>query len=393
MVLLFWLSVFFIFYTYAGYPLLLWLKGKTMPKPIQKGSVQPSVVIVIVAHNESSRIEAKIESCLKQNYPQDKLSILVVSDGSTDQTNELVSRFAIPQVRLLAHESRRGKASCLNDGVAHSTQPVIVFTDARQRLHPDAVKRLVSHLTDANVGAVSGELVFEDENGTPFSEGLGAYWAYEKFIRNQEALSGSVIGVTGALYAMRRSCFKPIPPETILDDVAIPMLAAMDGWRITFEKGAIAYDAPSTDAAREKIRKVRTIAGNFQLTKLFRQTLSPIHNPLWLRFVSHKIMRLLGPFALASALLANTQLARENSGFYFWLWTAHMGTYVLLFLAIRFPHLQKLRTIRLGVTFLYLNFFALLGLWSFLFQSQSHLWQKSGTDSTPNTRLKSRNNS
>lgn len=392
MALLFWLSVFFIFYTYAGYPLLLWLQAKLNPKQITLGTTQPDVVIIIVAHNESGRIETKIESCLAQDYPSSKLSILVVSDGSTDQTNELVSRFSKTQVRLLANASRRGKAACLNDGVAHCKQPIIVFTDARQRLHPEAIKRLVTHLADAKVGAVSGELVFEDENGSPFSEGIGAYWAYEKFIRNQEARSGSVIGVTGALYAIRRECFKSIPPETILDDVAIPMLAAMDGWRITFEKGAIAYDTPSIDATREKIRKVRTIAGNFQLAQLFRQTLSPTRNPLWLRFVSHKMMRLIGPFALACALIANTLLARANSGFYFWLWTGQVGTYSLLVLAIRFPSLLRFRVIRLGVTFLYLNFFALLGLWSFLFQRQSHLWQKSEANHTQSTRLKSRNN-
>lgn len=380
MAFLFWASVALVIYTYVGYPVLLWISTRVLAKPVQRGSDTPEVVMIVVGHNEAHRIEAKIRTCLEQNYPADKLSVLVVSDGSTDTTAEVVRHYPDTRVKLLDCPARRGKAACLNDGVAHTQQPLIVFTDARQRLHPEAVARLAANFTDPKIGAVSGELVFENDDGSPFADGIGAYWLYEKFIRNSEATSGSVVGVTGALYAIRRVCFNPIPAETILDDVAIPMLAAMQGWRVSFESGAIAYDQPSSDAAKEKIRKVRTLAGNFQLVSLFKGLLSPIHNPLWGRFMSHKIMRLLCPLALVVALASHTVLASQNEGFYRWSWWLHVAGYLSIVAAMWLPALQRSKVLRLGVTFAHLNVFVVQGFMSFMSQKQSHLWGSSTAD-------------
>lgn len=379
MAFLFWSCLAAIVYTYAGYPLLLWLWAKLRPLPVRRGDAQPDVVMIIVGHNEARRIEAKINTCLGQTYPADRLRVLVVSDGSTDATDAIVESHPDPRVSLVRGPGRRGKAACLNDGVQASTAPVIVFTDARQRLHPEAVSRLVAWLADPDVGAVSGELVFENDDGTPFSQGMGAYWAYEKFIRAQEAASGSVVGVTGALYAIRRTCFEPIAHEVILDDVAIPMAAAMQGWRIGFEKGAIAYDRPSADAAQEKVRKVRTLAGNFQLVNLYRRLLFPASNPLWLRFTSHKMMRLAVPLWMLVALVAHSVLALQGPGFYQHTWFVHVAGYVVLGLALRFPALQKSAPIKLGVTFAHLNLFVVLGFVSFIKGQHSQLWDQSGT--------------
>lgn len=374
MAYLFWISMAVLLYCYAGYPLQLWLQVRIAPRPIEKHPITPEVVMIVVAHNESHRIEDKIKTCLAQHYPADQLRVLVVSDGSTDHTADIVRRHPDPRVSLLEFTARRGKAACLNDAVAHTSPAVIVFTDARQRLHPDAVARLVANLADPNIGAVSGELVFEQEDGSPFSEGLGAYWRYEKFIRHHEAQSGSVVGVTGALYAIRRVCFQPIPPETILDDVAIPMLAALHGWRISFENGAIAYDTPSRDAAREKLRKVRTLAGNFQLISLLDGLLSPTRNPLWGRFIAHKMLRLICPLALSLALAAHTILAWQQEGVYRWTWFLHTSAYLAVLAAMQWPKLQRHAVLRLGVTFAHLNLFVVLGLISFLRGRQSHLW-------------------
>ncbi len=352
---LFWSAIALVIYTYIGYPVQLWLTSRLLPKPVQRGSQTPEVVMIVVGHNEAHRIEAKIRTCLNQDYPADKLSVLVVSDGSTDRTHDIVNGFNDAQVQLLACPTRRGKAACLNDGVAHTQAPIIVFTDARQRLHPQAVAKLVANFSDPSIGAVSGELEFEQDDGTPFAEGIGAYWLYEKFIRNREALTGSVVGVTGALYAIRRQCFNPIPAETILDDVAIPMLAAMQGWRVSFESGAMAYDAPSSDAAKEKIRKVRTLAGNFQLISLFEGLLNPWRNPLWGRFVAHKMLRLACPLALLIALLSHSVLAWSEPGFYRWSWFVHIAGYFALMAALAIPALQRNKVLRLAVTFAHLN--------------------------------------
>jgi len=388
---LFWSAIALVIYTYIGYPVQLWITSRLMPKPVQRGVQMPEVVMIVVGHNEAHRIEAKIRTCLNQDYPGDKLSVLVVSDGSTDRTHDIVNGFNDPRVKLLACPTRRGKAACLNDGVAHSHAPIIVFTDARQRLHPQAVAKLVANFADPSIGAVSGELEFEQDDGTPFAEGIGAYWLYEKFIRNREALTGSVVGVTGALYAIRRQCFNPIPAETILDDVAIPMLAAMQGWRVSFGSGAMAYDAPSSDAAKEKIRKVRTLAGNFQLISLFEGLLNPLRNPLWGRFVAHKMLRLACPLALLIALLSHSVLAWAEPGFYRWTWFLHVAGYIALLAALMIPALQTNKVLRLGVTFAHLNVFVVLGFLSFMTQKQSHLWGSSTTDEKPPTRAGSGN--
>lgn len=391
MIWLFWSAIALVIYTYIGYPVQLWLTSRLLPKPVQRGVQTPEVVMIVVGHNEAHRIEAKIRTCLNQDYPADKLSVLVVSDGSTDRTHDIVNGFNDARVQLLACPNRRGKAACLNDGVAHTQAPIIVFTDARQRLHPQAVAKLVANFADPSIGAVSGELEFEQDDGTPFAEGIGAYWLYEKFIRHREALTGSVVGVTGALYAIRRQCFNAIPAETILDDVAIPMLAAMQGWRISFESGAMAYDAPSSDAAKEKIRKVRTLAGNFQLISLFEGLLNPWRNPLWGRFVAHKMLRLACPVALLVALLSHSVLAWAEPGFYRWSWFVHMIGYIALLAALAIPALQRNKILRLAVTFAHLNVFVVLGFLSFMTQKQSHLWGSSTTDEKPPTRAGSGN--
>lgn len=388
---LFWSAIALVIYTYIGYPVQLWLTSRLLPKPVLRGSQTPEVVMIVVGHNEAHRIEAKIRTCLNQNYPADKLTVLVVSDGSTDRTHDIVNGFNDARVQLLACPTRRGKAACLNDGVAHTQAPIIVFTDARQRLHSQAVAKLVANFSDPSIGAVSGELEFEHDDGTPFAEGIGAYWLYEKFIRNREALTGSVVGVTGALYAIRRQCFNPIPAETILDDVAIPMLAAMQGWRVSFESGAMAYDAPSSDAAKEKIRKVRTLAGNFQLISLFEGLLNPLRNPLWGRFVAHKMLRLACPAALLIALLSHSVLAWAEPGFYRWTWFLHVAGYIALLAALMIPSLQASKVLRLGVTFAHLNVFVVLGFLSFMTQKQSHLWGSSTTNEKPHTPAGSEN--
>ncbi len=374
---LFWIALFLLAYTYAGYPVVLKALSLWRARPPLRGDAAPNIVMVVVAYNEQGRIAAKIDTCLAQNYPRDGLSILVCSDGSTDDTVAIVQGYRDPRVQVLAFTMRRGKAACLNDAVAACPHAeVIVFTDARQRLHPDAARELVANFADPTIGAVSGELVFVGEDDQPFEKGIGAYWRYEKFIRHHEAQSGSAIGVTGALYALRRQCFKPIPPTTVLDDVAIPMVAVMDGWRVGFEGRAIAYDRPSARPAEEKVRKVRTLAGNFQLLALYPRLLSPSQNPACWRFVSHKVMRLLGPVLLLVALLANATSAFDP-GPYRALLVVHLLAWVGVGMGLVFPALQRIKPVALGVTFAHLNYFVVLGGIAFLRNRQMQLWSRS----------------
>lgn len=374
--LIFWLGLLLLAYTYAGYPIWLKLRASWGARPPQRrDGYRPSVTILVVVHNEAARIAAKIDSCLAQDYPRDRLKVLVVSDGSTDSTADVVASYADRNVHWLPCAERRGKAACLNDGVAACDSELIVFTDARQRLGSDAVSRLVGVLSDPTFGAVSGELVFVKDDASAFGEGVDAYWRYEKFIRRHEALIDSVVGVTGALYALRRECFRPIPPQTILDDVAIPMQAVMQGWRVGFEPGAIAYDRPAQDISQERSRKVRTLAGNFQLLQLFPALLLPWRNPIFGALVSHKLLRLLAPWVMLACLLANAALAMAGSPFFQVVWVLHVGVYVLGLLGA-VPGLgDRVKLVRIAHAFLVLNWFAVLGLREFLVNRQAHLWK------------------
>ena len=235
---------------------------------------------------------------------------------------------AAGRVAIHPFAERRGKPAILSELIPQVTEPVIVMADARQTIEPGAIERLLDRLADPGVGVVSGELVFRsDDAATSTSEGVGAYWKYEKFIRKSEARFRGVPGATGALYAIRTDLARPITPTTLLDDVVIPMQAVEQGYRCVFEPAAIVYDSPVTEPGRESIRKRRTIAGAAQLAIDQPRWLLPWRNPIWWEFVSHKLGRLAAPLLLVIALLTNTALAID-SVFYRVLLALHLLFYV-----------------------------------------------------------------
>ena len=313
---IFWFSVGFIAYVYVGYPLLLGVWAAVAPREREapvSGDRLPGVTIIIAARNEARRLPARIENLLASDYPRDRLQIVIASDGSTDDTVDALAPYArwIDLIML----PPGGKARALNAAVAHAAHPILVFADARQQFAPDAIPRLVRHFSKLSVGAVSGELVLDCEQGASRStvgDGLGAYWKYEKWLRRREAIVGSTLGVTGAIYAMRRSLWEPLPPDTILDDVLGPMRVVLRRHRVIFDATALAFDEAASHAGAELRRKVRTLAGNFQLLTLEPRLLVPVVNPVWLQFVSHKLARLLVPYALVALLAASAWLARES---------------------------------------------------------------------------------
>jgi biofilm PGA synthesis N-glycosyltransferase PgaC len=260
-----------------------------------------------VVHDEAARIAARVENLLSLDYPPERLEIVIASDGSSDGTPERARAWEPQGVSVVAFETRRGKAAVLDDVVPKARGEIVVLGDARQTFEPGALRALVAPFADPEVGAVSGELILRADAAT-VGAGVGAYWRYEKFIRRHESLADSTVGATGAIYAIRRALFVSIPPDTILDDVLIPMTIARRGYRVLFVPEARAWDRPAATAAAEFTRKVRTLAGNFQLFACHPWLLDPRANRLWLQTVSHKGLRLLGPALLASAALANTAL-------------------------------------------------------------------------------------
>ena len=305
---IFWFSFFIIVYVYAGYPVLLTGWRKLRRRPVEKRYYEPPVSIVIAMYNESEHVHAKMQNCLDLDYPPDKLQVIVSLDAPTDGTDELVRQYAWRGVEIVSSTVRRGKASALNSGVAMARGDILLFGDARQRFDRGIIRELVANFADSSVGVVSGELLILDREGRE-----SAYWRYEKALRTMESDIHSLPGATGAICAIRRSTFTPLPPETLLDDVVIPMRIVLTGKRSIYDRSARAYDVATATLQHEFERKRRTLAGNYQLPVELPELLQPWRNPIFLQFVSHKLGRLVVPYFLVALLISNCFL---QSGFY-----------------------------------------------------------------------------
>jgi biofilm PGA synthesis N-glycosyltransferase PgaC len=306
---IFWLSLFLLAYVYAGYPLLAILRGAIAAKPRVKGPIEPHVSILVVGYNEEPRIGARIENLLALDYPRHRLEIVVASDGSTDGTAEEAMRYQGAGVLVLPFAIRRGKTGVVNAVMPALRGEIVLFADARQRFEPHTLRAIVENFADPQVGAVSGELVLlKGDAAGAAAEGSSFYWRYEKLIRSSEAQADSSIGATGAIYAIRRRLFEPIPDDTLLDDALIPLRIVKQGYRVLFEPAARAYDEASTSATQEFARKARTIAGTFQLFSRETWLLNPRRNRLWFATISHKGLRLLLPLLHLTVFVATLAL-------------------------------------------------------------------------------------
>jgi cellulose synthase/poly-beta-1,6-N-acetylglucosamine synthase-like glycosyltransferase len=293
--LLFLLSTAFVLYVLIGYPTLLGLLARRPGPPVGKAPQLRPVSVILPVFNGEAWIGSKLETLRQLDYPRQLMEIIVISDGSEDSTDEIVSSFPAENVHLL-RVPRGGKANALNAGIARATGEILFFTDVRQPLAPDSLTNLVACLSDPAIGVVSGELIIR--KGESFEEAsVGAYWEYEKWIRNRLSRIDSVLGATGCIYAMRRDLARVLPKETLLDDMYLPLGAFFSGHRVIFESAAKAFDYP-TSLDSEFRRKVRTLAGVYQTIGDYPALLSPIHNRMWIHFMSHKFGRLLLPWAL-----------------------------------------------------------------------------------------------
>ncbi len=299
-------------YCYLLYPAVVWLWAALFPRPVNRGNCTPMVTVIIPAHNEQAHIEHKIRSVLDSDYPRERLEVIVVSDGSTDRTVEIAQGFTGYGLRVIALPNRAGKPLAMNRGLAEAGGEAIVFTDASGLLRRNAVRALMSNFVDEDVGCVSGVIRSPGRPGVDRSMGL--YRRHENFLRRCESRIHSSVGATGALFAVRRELVRPLEPDTILDDLAIPLEVIRRGRRAVIEPEAVCLEQEATGGSREFMRKVRTLAGNYQAFSRAPGVLVPFAGPVWLMALSHKILRLLSPFLLAAFGLLSAVWAAGGGG-------------------------------------------------------------------------------
>lgn len=376
----FWISVAAIVYTYLGYPVLVWTAARFRERGIAKDGITPPVSVVIACHNEQGAIERRIKNLLDCDYPREALDIIVISDGSTDSTAEIAHRHSSRRVRVFSYKDQKGKAAALNLGVEKAKGDIIVFADARQSFEPDAIRELVANFADSRVGAASGELLLDSRDRASIGEGVGLYWKYEKWIRKSESRSGSTVGATGAIYAIRRELWSELPDNTILDDVYTPMRIALGGKRVVFDEKARAHDWAAESASREFSRKVRTLTGNYQLCQLMPRLLLPT-SLLLFQFYSHKLMRLAAPLFFLLLFGASVGLATNpSSSVAQFFYQASLAAQLVFYAGVAagwylLKHNRKVRVLNLAYVFSLMNAAALVGLVFFVL-GKRNIWAR-----------------
>jgi len=332
--IVFWSLLVVVAWCYVGYPLFMFAVARLRPRPLRAldGARLPAVTVVIAVRNERSQLARRVANILEQEYPADRLDVVVACNGSTDGSDEIARQLtrADARVRVVVSSADEGKAGALNAAIAAATGDVVVFADARQSFAPDAVRQLVQPFSDGSVGAVTGRLLVK-RSELASVEGVRLYWGMETRLRDAESRSGSVVGATGAIYAIRRALYPGVPVNLILDDVYIPLRIAIAGQRVVMAGGAVAYDVPAGDQRAEYARKRRTMVGNLQLLRVLPGLLSPVGNPLFVRYLSHKLLRLLAPFCFIAMLVISAMLAAPLYRAFFF---AQLAVYVLGFVGL-----------------------------------------------------------
>ncbi|MGO9259594.1 MAG: glycosyltransferase family 2 protein [Bryobacteraceae bacterium] len=365
---LFLLAAAFCFYTMFGYPLLLALLARRA-RPVKKAFAPRSVSVILPVRNGERWVAQKLESLLALNYPMDLIEILVVSDGSTDATECIVEGYAGRRGVRLLKVPAGGKALALNRAIEAACGEILFFTDVRQELSRDSLRNLVACFADPAVGVASGELVIR-KGQTSGEAGVGLYWRYEKWIRTRQSRLDSVIGATGCIYAMRQDLARPLPAQTLADDMYLPLAAFFRGYRVILDDSAKAFDDP-TNLSSEFRRKIRTLAGVYQIVGFYPALLGP-GNRMWLHFFSHKLARLLMPWALLVA--AGTSFGLPDP----WraiAWCGQAGFYGLAALDSALPESSRLKRVTSRVRTFVMLMAASLCAVAVLFVPAQKLWK------------------
>jgi cellulose synthase/poly-beta-1,6-N-acetylglucosamine synthase-like glycosyltransferase len=376
--LVFWGSLLLVAYSYAGYPLLLWLLARRFgrraaPADLAEADL-PSVSLLVAAYNEEAEIDKRVQTALMTDYPRHRFEVVIASDGSSDRTAEIVRRYAGRGVRLLDYQQRRGKASVLNSAFPEVKGDVVLLSDANTATDPRAVRKLVRWFADPRVGVVCGRLILTDPATGRNVDSL--YWKYETFLKKGEGRLGALLGANGGIYALRRELFAPIPAETIVDDLVIPLRARLrTGCRIVYETEAVAYEETPAAIGAEFHRRARIGAGGFQSIAWLWRLLDPRQGWTAFAFWSHKVLRWLGPFFLLALL--GSHLGLLDLPAYRYGLGVHLGFYLVSVAAAFAPARPRLlKPLRLTTMFTSMNAALLVGFWRWVRGTQKGTWKR-----------------
>lgn len=377
-----WLCLGALFYTFIGYPLLLFVlahvgerfRRAAAQSPSAHEPDWPTVSFLILAYNEERVIRKKVENTLDLDYPRDRLKIVVASDGSTDRTNAMLSSYGASEITFIPLTPRQGKTTVLNQIIPTLDGEIVVLSDASGLARPEALKKLIRHFQNERVGCVSGVYRFDTEDESLRSATEKIYWHYETFLKKYESRVHSTIGAHGALYGFRRRLFKPLHKKTINDDFILPMRIIKDGYRVQYEPEAVVVEEESTTLNGEFNRRIRINVGNFQQIYMLRSLFNPKRGIITLQFVSHKVLRLASPFFILTLPFA---CFFANGTFYMLLLDLQIAFYFTGLLGF----LQEYFGLR--IRYLYMPFYFLMGNLStvfgfvrFLLRKQSILWKR-----------------
>lgn len=385
MILVFWISIFIVIYTFIGYGLILFLLVKIKRLFIKAYQFKnddklPSVTILVAAYNEEEIISEKIANTLDLDYPKDKLHIIFITDGSSDRTTEKVKEHS--EVILLHQDIRAGKMAAIKRAIPLIKDDITVFTDANTFLNKSALLELVKHYQNTKVGAVAGEKrILVDEKADASSAGEGFYWKYESFLKKLDYDLYSNVGAAGELFSIRTSLYQPVETDTIIDDHMIAMRIAEKGYIIAYEPNAYAMETASADVKEELKRKVRIAAGGIQSILRLKKAANPFYYPVFtFQYISHRVLRwTITPFLLIFVLILNAVIAfQTGSIFYKVLFFLQVLFYLLSLIGLYFESKNlRIKALFVPYYFCVMNYAVIAGLLRYFRKEQSAAWEKS----------------
>ena len=371
----FWLFVGLVLYTYVGYPAVVFVLSRLFLRPVRKDDFTPSVSVIIAAYNEERDLPEKLENVLALDYPTEKLEVIVVSDCSTDGTDEIVRSYADRGVILYRQEQRLGKTRAQQQAARISTGEILVFSDATTIYQPDALRQIVCSFADPEVGCVAGQLIYVDKASTAVGKGCRSYWSYEKYLKQCESSLGSLIGVSGCLYAVRRICQVRLSNQMI-DDFVIATEIHLQGLRTVYAPEAVSMEDTNKRGRDELRMRIRVISQTLRALNRYRDVLSlSKHGMSAFQMLSHKVMRYLVPFFLIAVLVTNWMLM-DKSWLYNYLLLGQAVFYLSAFVGWAAERLKvKIGLVAIPYYFALVNIASIGGIIKFIAGGTQVVWE------------------